>query len=157
MINLTQVILVVVITTLTVLLTFIGLQVVYILRDLRETLKRINKIAGYAEEISSAVVRPVTGISRLVEGIQSSLKIAELLGYIKKNAKSVAEHLPERTGDRKEDIPELKENLNSQPENPEENSQSGNGHLQQSVLKPVSSGGQSGIRRFFHRSGAPLG
>lgn len=135
MINLTQVILVVVITTLTILLTVIGIQVVNILKDLKETLKRINKIADNAEVITSAVVRPVTGVSRLVEGIQSSLKIAELLGYIKKNAKSAAESIPEKIEDIKENIEELTPPL----------------------PKPTSPAAQSTIRRFFHRSGTPLG
>src|SRR3989338_5553856 len=85
MINLTQVILVVVITTLTILLTFIGIQVVYILKDLRETLQKVNKIVGQAESLTTAISKPITGISSLVEGIQSSMKIAELLGYVKKN------------------------------------------------------------------------
>ncbi len=144
MINLTQVILVVVITTLTILLTVIGIQVVSILKDLKETLKRINKIADNAEVITSAVVRPVTGVSRLVEGIQSSLKIAELLGYFKKNAKNVTERLPEQIEDTSENIEDITKN----------------GHLQESETPktPVSpSGGQSNIRRFFHRSGTPLG
>jgi len=144
MINLTQVILVVVITTLTILLTVIGIQVVSILKDLKETLKRINKIADNAEVITSAVVRPVTGISRLVEGVQSSLKIAELLGYIKKNAKNVTEHLPEQIQDIREDIEDITKN----------------DHLQETAApKPSASPptGQSTIRRFFHRSGTPLG
>lgn len=144
MINLTQVILVVVITTLTILLTVIGIQVVSILKDLKETLKRINKIADNAEVITSAVVRPVTGVSRLVEGIQSSLKIAELLGYIKKNAKSVTERLPEQIEDIRENIEDITKN----------------GHLQETVTpkSPASpQSGQSSIRRFFHRSGTPLG
>lgn len=157
MINLTQVILVVVITTLTILLTVIGIQVVSILKDLKETLKRINKIADNAEVITSAVVRPVTGISRLVEGVQSSLKIAELLGYIKKNAKSAADRLPEKIEDIKEDITDLKDNFNNHSGNlPLENYQ-GNGHLQSSPSKPTPPGSQSTIRRFFHRSGTPLG
>ena len=144
MINLTQVILVVVITTLTILLTVIGIQVVSILKDLKETLKRINKIADNAEVITSAVVRPVTGISRLVEGVQSSLKIAELLGYIKKNAKNVTEHLPEQIQDIREDIEDITKN----------------GHLQEAAAPKSSASsqcGQSTIRRFFHRSGTPLG
>ena len=144
MINLTQVILVVVITTLTILLTVIGIQVVSILKDLKETLKRINKIADNAEVITSAVVRPVTGISRLVEGVQSSLKIAELLGYIKKNAKNVTEHLPEQIQDIREDIEDIPKT----------------GHLQETAAPNPSASpptGQSPIRRFFHRSGTPLG
>ena len=104
MINLTQVILVVVITTLTILLTFIGIQIIYVLRDLRETLKRVNKIADNAEIITSAAVKPMTGITALVEGIQSSVKIAELLGHLKKGSKKIADELPERIEDLKENV-----------------------------------------------------
>jgi len=133
MINLTQVILVVVITTLTILLTFIGIQVVYILKDLRETLQKVNKIVAQAEALTTAISKPITGISSLIEGIQSSLKIAELLGYVKKNAKAALGELPEKINEIKADI---SESIQSKP--------------------PVSHTG-SAVKRFFHRSGTPLG
>ncbi|MBI5356283.1 hypothetical protein HZB78_01580 [Candidatus Collierbacteria bacterium] len=144
MINLTQVILVVVITTLTILLTFIGIQVVYILKDLRETLHKVNKIVGQAESLTTAISKPITGISSLVEGIQSSMKIAELLGYVKKNAKSAIEELPEK-------ISEMKSDLNNAIHQPEES--------EKSVEPPKSSPAHttSAVKRFFHRSGTPLG
>ena len=130
MINLTQVILVVVITTLTILLTFIGIQVVYILKDLRETLQKVNKIVAQAEALTTAISKPITGISSLIEGIQSSLKIAELLGYVKKNAKNALGELPEKINEIKDDINE-------------------------SI--PQTSAHTSVVKRFFHRSGTPLG
>jgi len=141
MINLTQVILVVVITTLTILLTFIGIQVVYILKDLRETLQKVNKIVGQAESLTTAISKPITGISSLVEGIQSSMKIAELLGYVKKNAKNAMEELPEK-------ISEIKSDLNNAIHQSEENAE-----------QPKSSPAHttSAVKRFFHRSGTPLG
>lgn len=101
----------VVITTLTILLTFIGIQIIYILRDLRETLKRINKIADNAEIITSAAVKPVTGITALVEGIQSSVKIAELLGHLKRGGKKAAEELPGKLEDFKGDVVEVKDKI----------------------------------------------
>ena len=141
MINLTQVILVVVITTLTILLTFIGIQVVYILKDLRETLQKVNKIVGQAESLTAAISKPITGISSLVEGIQSSLKIAELLGYVKKNAKNAIGELPEK-------IKEIKTEINESIHRPEEN-------IEQP--KPPITHPASVVKRFFHRSGTPLG
>src|SRR3989339_1806451 len=139
MINLTQVILVVVITTLTILLTFIGIQVVYILKDLRETLQKVNKIVGQAESLTTAISKPITGISSLVEGIQSSMKIAELLGYVKKNAKNAMEELPEK-------INEIKSDINDAIHKPEENAE-------QPKSSPAHS--TSAVKRFFHRSGMP--
>lgn len=141
MINLTQVILVVVITTLTILLTFIGIQVVYILKDLRETLQKVNKIVGQVESLTTAISKPITGISSLIEGIQSSLKIAELLGYVKKNAKNALGELPEK-------INEIKADLNESIHHPKENDEQ---------VKPPATHDGSVVKRFFHRSGTPLG
>lgn len=141
MINLTQVILVVVITTLTILLTFIGIQVVYILKDLRETLQKVNKIVGQAEALTTAISKPITGISSLIEGIQSSLKIAELLGYVKKNAKNAMEELPEKINGIKADISESIHHSKESSEQP----------------KPPAIHDGSAVKRFFHRSGTPLG
>lgn len=137
MISLAQVILVVVITTLTILLTFIGIQVIYILKDFRETLKRINKIADNAEIITSAAVKPVTGISALVEGIQSSVKIAELLGHLKRGSKKVAEELPGRVEDFKDNMGEIKDRIAEKVEY----------YSQPKVSDPP---------HFFHREGTPL-
>lgn len=160
--NLTQVILVVVITTLTILLTFIGIQVVYILRDFREILKRVNKIVDNAEAISSAVVRPVTGISALVEGIQSSLKIAELVGHFKKGSKEVAQEIPEKVREIKADVREAKEQIEKVarireekteiPSDDEELEVSGDGEVKKIPVVTSRSPG----RRFFFRRGAPL-
>lgn len=141
MINLTQVILVVVITTLTILLTFIGIQVVYILKDLRETLHKVNKIVGQAESLTTAIAKPITGISSLIEGVQSSLKIAELLGYVKKNAKNALEELPEKINGIKADISESIHQSKEDADQPK-----------QSTSHPASV-----VKRFFHRSGTPLG
>lgn len=137
MINLTQIILVVVITTLTILLTFIGIQVVYILKDLRETLKRINKIADNAEVISSAVVKPVTGVAALVEGIQSSIRIAELLGRLKKEGKKPISELPEKGEDFEDDLTDTKDKIIGKTQR----------FNQPKPSEP----------HFFHREGTPLG
>lgn len=133
MINLTQVILVIVITILTIMLTFIGIQVIYILKDLRDTLGRFRKIIDNAEIITSAVVKPVAGFAGLVEGIQSSLKIAELLGYVKKK-------LPEK-------VAQAKAEIGAQIEARRDHDETD----QSFPLVPPPS-----AKHFFHRDGSPL-
>lgn len=147
MINLTQVILVVVITTLTILLTFIGIQVVYILKDFRETIKRLNKVIDHAEAISAAVVRPITGISSLVEGIQSSVKIAELLGFVKKQAKHIANELPEKAHEIKQNIIQAKDGLEERLDDLKGETETDRPPAAPKIQVP----------KFFHRSGTPLG
>lgn len=126
-----------VITTLTILLTFIGIQIVYILKDLRETLKRINKIADNAAIITSAAVKPVTGITALVEGIQSSVKIAELLGHFKRRSKKMADELPGKLEEFKDGMDEIKEKIIEKAEH----------YGQPKTYEPP---------KFFHREGTPL-
>lgn len=146
--NITQVILVAVITTLTILLTYIGIQIAGILKDFRKMLDRLNKVADNVEAISNAVVRPVTGLSSLVEGIQSSLKIAELLGLVKTKTGQVVNELPARVKDTKaavsERIQEIKDELGQSSE-----------EMTDAVPRPPKL--QARLQRFFHRSGTPLG
>lgn len=144
MINLTQVILVVVITTLTILLSFIGIQVVYILKDLRETIQRVNKVVGHAEAISAAVVRPIAGLGSLVEGIQSSLKIAELLGYVKSHAKKAAHELPGKVEGVREELAEAKQEIGQRL------------HHQADDIVDEPTPTKSRFPRFFHRGGSRL-
>lgn len=148
MITLTQVVLVIVITTLTVLLTFIGIQVVYILKDLRGSLRRINKIIDNAEAITDAVVRPIEGISSVVEGLQSSLKIAELLGYVKDRAKKTAHEIPERIREAKENFQDARRAVDSELDAMADEAES-----QDRPRLP----GRDRFPHFFHRSGTPLG
>ena len=150
MVNLVQVILVLVITTLTVLLSIVFIQVVYILRDLRETLKRVNKIVDNVETMSAAVVKPVAGFGALIEGLQSSIKIAELLGLVKKGAKKVVRELPEKI------LPPVKQEATER----EELSQREAGFQAHSSDGQVSrvreDREESATRRLFHRGGTPL-
>lgn len=111
MVNLTQVVLIVVITTLTILLTVIGIQVLYILRDIRRVSARVNAIVDHIEAIIAATVRPVTKLGAVVEGIQSSVKLAEFLGLIQRHAKKAADDLPEHVEDFKENIRDAKERI----------------------------------------------
>lgn len=68
MIDSVQLILLLVIITLTVLLVILGVQVFYILRDLRTTIKKTNKILENADAITEGIEGPISAISSLFLG-----------------------------------------------------------------------------------------
>lgn len=71
-----QIVLIVVVVVLTLLLCVIGGQLYFILREVRESLQRINSILEQTENMTSSVARPVRAIG---EGLAH---LAILLGSI---------------------------------------------------------------------------
>lgn len=65
-----QVLLFSVVILLTALLFVVGLQAFFILRDVRKTIQKLNGILEDANTLSSAVARPVAGISDLLKGLR---------------------------------------------------------------------------------------
>lgn len=76
MIDSVQLILLLVILTLTVLLVILGVQVFYILRDLRQTVRKTNKILDNAEGITQGIEGPITAISSFVLGAKATSLIS---------------------------------------------------------------------------------
>lgn len=67
-----QIILLVVIVVFTVLLVVLGIQVFYILKEIKNSLQKINKVLDDAGTISESVAVPVSTLSAFVTGVQSS-------------------------------------------------------------------------------------
>lgn len=82
-----QLLLVLVVTALTTLLVFVGIQVVYILREIRDATRKVNKILDDAGLISESVAKPIAGVSGFLTGIQSGAKLMKLLRDDKKEEK----------------------------------------------------------------------
>lgn len=156
MVNLTQVILVVVITTLTILLTVIGIQVLYILRDIRRVSARVNAIVNHIEAIIAATVRPVTKLGSVVEGIQSSVKLAEFLGLIQRHAKKTVDDLPSHVEDFKENIRDAKERITDELQKAKD--EQANDDLEPTPVhhKKHKTHNSLQLPKFFHRSGNSL-
>jgi hypothetical protein len=74
-----QLLLIGVVTALTTLLVIIGVQVVYILRELREAVRKINKILDDAGLVSESVAKPIAGVSGFLTGIKSGANLIKLL------------------------------------------------------------------------------
>jgi len=95
MIDNTQLLLIAVVTVLTALLTIIGVQVFFILREIRESIKKFNKIIDDAGTISESIAQPIASLSSSITGVSG---VAGLLGWLsqrkkksKKNEKETGE------------------------------------------------------------------
>lgn len=80
MVDLSQILLVVVITVLTILLAFIGVQIIYILRELRRTIEKVNKMLDDAGMITESIAHPIAGLGGMIDGLKSGIKAIETIG-----------------------------------------------------------------------------
>lgn len=74
-----QIVLIIVSITLTCLLTLIGIQVYLILKELRESVRKTNKILDHADEAALAIIRPMNSLSESLENLSN---IGSIVGYI---------------------------------------------------------------------------
>jgi len=95
MIDNTQLLLIAVVAVLTVLLTIIGVQVFFILKEIKRSIEKLNKMLDDAGLISESVARPIASLSNSITGVSG---IAGLLGWLsqrkkksKKNEKETGE------------------------------------------------------------------
>jgi hypothetical protein len=82
MVDFVQLVLLVVIITLTLLLVILGVQVFFILSEVRKTVSKTNGILEKADEITESVKTPLSAISSLALGAQASSVIG-LAKFIK--------------------------------------------------------------------------
>ena len=87
MIDPAQTALFLVILVLTILLLVLGIQVFFILRQLRETLEKANKILDDTGVITESVSGPISNISSLASGVKAGALIAKLFSKKKNNHK----------------------------------------------------------------------
>jgi hypothetical protein len=76
-----QILLFIIIIILTIFLVVLGIQVSLILKDLRVTLSKTNKLLDNANAITEDIAEPVSIISKAILSIKSG---AALLGLLKK-------------------------------------------------------------------------
>lgn len=95
MVDLSQVLLVIVITTLTILLTFIGIQIVFILREVRRAIEKMNKMLDDAGMITESIAHPISGLGGMIDGIKSGVKAIETIGNLITRKKKRAEESEE--------------------------------------------------------------
>jgi len=74
-----QILLFIIIIILTIFLVVLGIQVFLILKDLRQTIVKTNKILDDSAEISRAIKNPVMGLSNTLMGIKTGATFANML------------------------------------------------------------------------------
>ncbi|OGH21310.1 MAG: hypothetical protein A2958_00730 [Candidatus Levybacteria bacterium RIFCSPLOWO2_01_FULL_38_13] len=89
MIDPAQTALFLVIIVLTILLLVLGVQVFFILRELRKTVDKANKVLDDTGVITESVSGPISGLSSLATGIKAGAVVARLL---KKRASKKGKH-----------------------------------------------------------------
>jgi uncharacterized protein YoxC len=69
--------LIVVVSILSVLLVIVGVQVILILKQFRQTLDLVNKNLHNVEDTLSLLAKPFTGMGDTLAGLKSGLKLSE--------------------------------------------------------------------------------
>ncbi len=67
-----------VILILTVLLVVLGIQVFFILRELRKTIDKVNKVLDDTSIITESVSKPISSLSTLAMGLKTGATIAKI-------------------------------------------------------------------------------
>lgn len=73
-----QLILILVIVVLASVMTVIGIEVFFILKELRESVKKVNKIIDDAGIISESVAKPVASLSGFLSGFKSGAGLIKI-------------------------------------------------------------------------------
>jgi hypothetical protein len=86
MIDPAQAVLFLVIIVLAILLLVLGIQVFFILRELRQTVAKANKVLDDTGLITESVSGPIATLSTLAMGIKTGVNFASLLNFKKKKS-----------------------------------------------------------------------
>ena len=92
MIDPAQTALFLVIIVLTILLLALGIQVFFILRELRQTINKANKVLDDTGIITESVSGPISNLSNMASGLKMGSIIASLLSRKKQEKRLVMEH-----------------------------------------------------------------
>ena len=74
-----QILLFIVIIVLTILLAVLGIQVFFILRDLRKTISKANKVLDNTGDITESVSQPLSSLSSVLMGLKAGGAIAKII------------------------------------------------------------------------------
>lgn len=74
-----QILLFLVIIILTILLIVLGIQVFFILKDLRQTISKANRVLDNTGEITESVSGPVSSLSSILMGLKTGAKFANIV------------------------------------------------------------------------------
>lgn len=77
--DLPQILLLTAIFVISIILTIIGVQIIILLRDARETLKKADHLLGDLEFLSRSFTKAGSSLSHLATGLQSGMQLVSLV------------------------------------------------------------------------------
>lgn len=84
MIDTAQAVLLLVVVVLTILLVILGVQVFFILREIRRTITKANEVLDNTASITEAVTGPISALSTIAAGLKTGSVIGSLLSRKKR-------------------------------------------------------------------------
>lgn len=76
----------VVLVIITIVLTVVGIQIIFVLNELRRTLHRVNEVLDSAEQKMNVVLQPLQSLGGLASGLTSGLKVFEsFVGWLNRD------------------------------------------------------------------------
>ncbi len=82
-----QLLLILVIIILTILLVVLGIQVFFVLKELRVTLSKTNKVLDNTDEITRSIANPLSSLSALLMGLKAGGSLTRILKKVSENEK----------------------------------------------------------------------
>lgn len=80
--TLPQIVSLISIILLTTVATIIGIQLMYVLKELRHSLEKLNQTLDVAEETLEKLSQPAVGFFAIIEGFRQSGKIIETISHL---------------------------------------------------------------------------
>ncbi len=103
MVDAVQLVLLLVVVVLTILLVVLGVQVFFILKEFRRTIRKTNKVLDTAESITENIEGPLSAISSLALGVKATslLTVAKFVKNLLGREKHQDRNSDERRDDRR--------------------------------------------------------
>lgn len=79
MLDLTQTLVLIVVVILTALLVIIGIQVIFILRDIRQATKRMAKVLDTTDHLINSLNGPVSNLTHMADGLRQGVRAVEMV------------------------------------------------------------------------------
>lgn len=91
MVDITQFVLIFVVVSLTIVLLIIGFHTINILKELKNTIIKVNKILDDTGQISESVAKPMSSFSGFLLGLKSSGLVSAVVQIIKRRSQKKEE------------------------------------------------------------------
>ena len=74
-----QILLILVIIILTILLVVLGIQVYFVLKELRITLRKVSNVLDNTDEITRSIANPISSLSTLLMGLKAGGSLSRII------------------------------------------------------------------------------